>query len=118
MQRRDFLRLASAAAMAWKPAAADVEIPRIGFIQSGSRQEKQSLLDAFGENLSALGWTHSGNIAVLDRWAEDRTEALSGIVKELIGSGATILVTAGTPATLAAKRAGATIPIVLGSVRK
>jgi len=116
MQRRDFLRLASAAAMAWKPAAADVEIPRIGFIQSGSRQEKQSLLDAFGENLSALGWTHSGNIAVLDRWAEDRTEALSGIVKELIGSGATILVTAGTPATLAAKRAGATIPIVLVGV--
>jgi len=116
MQRRDLLRLASAAAMAWKPAAADVEIPRIGFIQSGSRQEKQSLLDAFGENLSALGWTHSGNIAVLDRWAEDRTEALSGIVKELIGSGATILVTAGTPATLAAKRAGATIPIVLVGV--
>src|SRR6516165_10631532 len=116
MLRRDFLRLASAAAMAWKPAAADVEIPRIGFIQSGSRQEKQSLLDAFGENLSALGWTHSGNIAVLDRWAEDRTEALSGIVKELIGSGATILVTAGTPATLAAKRAGATIPIVLVGV--
>jgi len=116
MQRRDFLRLASAAAMAWKPAAADGDIPRIGFIQSGSRQEKQSLLDAFGENLSALGWTHSGNIAVLDLWAEDRTEALSGIVKELIGSGATILVTAGTPATLAAKRAGATIPIVLVGV--
>src|SRR6516164_9682292 len=50
------------------------------------------------------------------RWAEERTEALPAIVKELIGSGATILVTAGTPATLAATRTNATIPIVLVGV--
>jgi putative tryptophan/tyrosine transport system substrate-binding protein len=53
---------------------------------------------------------------ILDRWAEERAEQLPGIVKELIASGAAILVTAGTPATLAAKRAGATIPIVLVGV--
>ena len=54
--------------------------------------------------------------AVVDRWAEERTEALPAIVKELIGSGVAVLVTAGTPATLAAKRATATIPIVLVAV--
>jgi putative ABC transport system substrate-binding protein len=53
---------------------------------------------------------------VLDRRAEERAEQLPGIVKELIGSGAVVLVTAGTPATLAAKRAGAAIPIVLVGV--
>ena len=53
---------------------------------------------------------------VLDRWAEERTEQLPAIVKELIGSGATILVTAGTSATLAAKRASATTPIILVGV--
>jgi putative tryptophan/tyrosine transport system substrate-binding protein len=71
---------------------------------------------AFRDGLSVLGWTDGSNISVLDRWAEERTEALPAIVKELIGSGVTVLVTAGTPATLAATRANATIPIVLVGV--
>ena len=116
MRRREFLRLAAATAMAAKTAAAEVKTPRIGFIQVGSRQENQSLLDAFRDGLSALGWTDGGNIAILDRWAEERTEQLPGIVKELIGSGAAVLVTAGTLATLAAKRASATMPIVMVGV--
>jgi putative ABC transport system substrate-binding protein len=116
MRRREFLLLFGSTAMAWEPAAAEVKIPRIGFVQAGSQQENQSLLDAFRNGLSALGWTDGSNIAVLDRWAADRTEALPAMVKELIGSGVSILVTAGTPATLAAKRAGTTVPIVLVGV--
>ena len=116
MRRREFLRLAAATAMAANPAAAEVKPPRIGFIQVGSRQENQSLLDAFRDGLSVLGWTEGGNIAVLDRWAEEQTDRLPGIVKELIGSGAAVLVTAGTPATLTAKRASATMPIVMVGV--
>ena len=116
MTRRGLMLLAAAAALARNPATAEVKIPRIGFIQAGSRQENQSLLDAFREKLAALGWTDGSNITVLDRWAEERTERLPAIVKELIGSGVTVLVTAGTLATLAAKRASATTPIVLVGV--
>ena len=116
MRRREFLRLAAATAMAAKPAAAEVKTPRIGFIQVGSREENQSLLDAFRGGLSALGWTDGGNIAIVDRWAEEQTDRLPGIVKELSGSGAAVLVTAGTLATLAAKRASATMPIVMVGV--
>src|SRR4029077_10233863 len=105
MKRRDFLLFAGVTAIAWKPTTS--EITRIGFIQSGSRQENQRLLDAFSENLSALGWSDGNNIAVFDRWAEERADALPAIMKELIGSGVSVLVTAGTPATLAAKRASA-----------
>jgi ABC-type uncharacterized transport system substrate-binding protein len=83
-----------------------------------SRQENHALLAAFRDGLSALGWTDGSNVSVLDRWAEERTEALPAIAKELIGSGATILVTAGTPATLAATRAAATIPIVSSRHRR
>src|SRR5467141_88174 len=114
MKRRDFLLFAGVTAIASKPATA--EITRIGFIQSGSRQENQRLLDAFGENLSALGWTDGNTIAVFDRWAEERAGSLPAIMKELIGSGVAVLVTAGTPATLAAKRASATLPIILVAV--
>jgi putative ABC transport system substrate-binding protein len=116
VRRRAFLRLAAATAMAANPASAEVKSPRIGFIQAGSQQENQSLLDAFRANLSALGWTDGSNIAVFDRWAVERAEQLAAIVKELIGSDVTVLVTAGTPATLAAKRATATLPIVFVGV--
>ena len=116
MTSRRFLLLAGTTAIAWAAVAGENKVPRIGFIQAGSRQEAQSLLDAFAESLSSLGWTEGKNIAVLDRWAEDRTEALPAIVKELIGSGVAILVTAGTAATLAARRVSTTIPIVLVGV--
>ena len=116
MRRRDLLLLAAGAAMTRNPALAESNTPRIGFVQVGLRQDNQGHLDAFRENLAALGWTDGSNIAVLDRWAEERAERLPGIVEELIRSGVAILVTAGTPATLAAKRASATIPIVLVGV--
>jgi putative tryptophan/tyrosine transport system substrate-binding protein len=116
MRRRDFLPLAAAAAMTWKPTLAEVAMPRIGFVQRGAREENQSLLDAFHDGLSALGWTDGSNITILDRWAEDRAERLPGIIKEMLGSGVIILVTAGTAATLAAKRVSGTVPIVLVGV--
>jgi putative ABC transport system substrate-binding protein len=116
MNRRELMLLAAGTAMTGNLASAEVETARIGFVQTGLRQENQSLLDAFRDHLSALGWTDGRNIAILDRWAEERTERLPGIVKELIGSGVAVLVTAGTPATLAAKRANATVSIVLVGV--
>jgi putative ABC transport system substrate-binding protein len=116
MRRRDLVWLAAAAAVFRNPALAEINPPRIGFVQVGLRQDNQGHLDAFRQNLAALGWTDGSNITVVDRWAEERAEKLPGILKELIGSGVSILVTAGTPATLAAKHATTTIPIVLVGV--
>jgi len=116
MNRRAFMLLAATAAIDRNPAAAEAKMPRIGFIQAGFRQDNQGLLDSFGQALATLGWTDSSTIAVLDRWAEERTERLPAIVKELIGSGVRVLVTAGTPATLAAKGATTTMPIVMVGV--
>ncbi len=116
MRRRELLLAATATVIARNPASAAVETPRIGFVQAGSRKESHGLLEAFRGELSALGWSNGSNIAILDRSVEDRTERLPGIVKELIGAGAGILVTAGTPTTLAAKRATTTVPIVFVGV--
>ena len=116
MRRRDLLLAAAATAVDRKRAPAAVEIPRIGFVQAGLRQDNQSLLDAFRDRLSALGWSDGDNIEILDRWAGERTERLPGIIKELIADGADMLVTVGTPVTLAVKRATATVPIVFVGV--
>jgi len=116
MKRRDLLLLPAAAAIARNPALAAVETPRIGFVEVGSRQENRSLLDAFRETLSALGWTDGSNIAIVERSAGERTEQLPGIIEKLIASGIAVLVTVGSPATLAASRASADTPIVLVGV--
>jgi putative ABC transport system substrate-binding protein len=116
MTRRGFMLLAGVAVVSGNVAAVEAKMPRVGVIQIGPQQENQSLLDTFRESLSSRGWTEGKDIVVLDQWAEDRAEALPAIVKELIDSGVTILVTAGTSATLAAKRASTTIPIVLVGV--
>ena len=84
MKRRDFLLLPGVMAMAWRQASAKVETPRIGFVHAGSRQENHTLLVAFHDGLSALGWTDGSNVRIIDRWAEERTEALPAIVKELM----------------------------------
>jgi len=116
MKRRDLLLLPAAAAIARNPALAAVETPRIGFVEVGSRQENRSLFDAFRETLSALGWTDGSNIAIVERSAGERTEQLPGIIEKLIASGIAVLVTVGSPATLAASRASADTPIVLVGV--
>ncbi len=113
MRRRELLLLPAAAAIARNPALAAVETPRIGFVEVGSRQENRSLLDAFRETLSALGWTDGSNIAIVERSAGERTEQLPGIIEKLIASGVAVLVTVGSPTTLAAARASAGTPIVV-----
>ena len=115
MRRRDFLPLA-AAAITWSPASAEIPAARIGFIHSGARQENQAFLDAFREGLALHGWVAGSNVAILDRWAEDRTERLPGIITEVMSNGVAVLVTAGTAATLAAKHRSATTPIVFVGV--
>ena len=77
MRRREFMLVAAATALSCNSALGALQIPRIGFIQAGSRQENQGLLDSFRLGLAALGWTDASNIAVLDRWTDGRTERLS-----------------------------------------
>ncbi len=116
MRRREFVLLAVGAVTAWEPVFAAADTPRIGLIGAGPRQASRNLLDAFRDGLRALGWIDGANLVILDRWAEERAERLPGIAKVLIDAGADILVTAGTPATLAAASVTTTIPIVLVGV--
>jgi ABC-type uncharacterized transport system substrate-binding protein len=116
VKRRDLLRLAAGTAIAWNPALAAATVPRVGFIGPASGVASQNSVDALRDGLRALGWTDGGNLAILERRAEEHTERLPGFARELIGSAVDVLVTAGTLATLAATSATATIPIVMVGV--
>jgi putative ABC transport system substrate-binding protein len=115
VNRRQALLLGAAAMLA-RPAAAARRIRRIGFIGPGSRKSNAELLEAFRDGLDELGWAEESGLVVVDRWAEEHTEHLAELARELIDSGAEILVTRGTAATLAARSATATLPIVFVGV--
>jgi putative tryptophan/tyrosine transport system substrate-binding protein len=114
--RRPVLLLGAAAMLLGAPALAARKIARIGFIGPGSRKSGQNVLDTFRGGLATLGWAEDGDVALLDRWGDDHAERLTEIARELIDAGVQMLVTQGTPATLASRSASATIPIVFVGV--
>ena len=115
MRRRTFISLAAGATTARVPTLAAQQNPRIGFIGFGAQQSNQHLLAALREGFHALGWSDD-SITILDRWADEHGERLGGIASELVSSGADILVTAGTLATLAATRQKTSVPIIFVGV--
>jgi putative tryptophan/tyrosine transport system substrate-binding protein len=112
VRRRDLLLIGAGTLLTSKSILGARRIPRIGFMASGSREVSVNLLDAFRRGLDELGWVHDRDLIVLDRWAAEHTDRLPNIARELIDTGAEILVTAGTPATLAVRSVSATISIV------
>ena len=55
------------------------------------------------------------NVTFEPRWALDDTDRLSKLAAELVGLKVDVIVTAATVSALAAKRATATIPIVMAT---
>ena len=118
MQRRDFLKVIAGSAVAW-PLAARAQPstkPVIGFLSSGSPMTFASRLEGFRLGLRDFGYVEGANITVEYRFAEGQYERLPELAADLVRSKVELIVTHGTPGSLAAKRATTTIPIVFVSV--
>jgi ABC-type uncharacterized transport system substrate-binding protein len=116
-RRREFITLVGTAA-AWPLAAwaqADRKMVRIGFLGTSSASLERHLVDAFRQKLRELGHVDGQNMSIEYRWAEGRDEELPRLAAELTRINPDVIVTAGTPGTLAAKEATRTIPIVFAS---
>ncbi len=87
--------------------------PRIGVLMSGSLEPHRAVLEAFRQGLRKLGYTEGQNILIEYRFSEGREERLPDLAAELVQLKVDVIVTAGIPAALAAKRVTATIPIVV-----
>lgn len=83
-------------------------VRRIGRLESGARETP----DEISDELRKLGWMEGRNLHIERRYADNRFEALQPLADELVRAKVEVIVTGGTPATLAAKRATTTIPIV------
>ena len=91
------------------------KIPRIGYLDGSTASGSAVLLEAFRQELSKLGWIEGKNIIIEYRFAEQRQERLPELAAELVRLKVDLIVTAGAPPALAAKKATTTIPIVMAT---
>ena len=85
---------------------------RIGFLNSSAPDPDGDRFQAFRRGLGETGYEVGKNVTIEYRWADGRNERLPSMAMELVRKGVDVIVTGGTPATLAAKAATSTIPIV------
>jgi putative ABC transport system substrate-binding protein len=95
-------------------AVAQPALRRIGYLDQGSASGDRVYLDALRDGLRDLGWVDGRNIFIETRFAEGATGELPRLAADLVKSRVELIATWSTPAALAAKRASATIPIVIG----
>src|SRR6202163_1419720 len=118
MRRRQFITLLSSAAAAW-PVASHAQQPRrlptIGYLGASTYSTDRDRVAALAQRLRELGWTEGRTIAVEYRWAEGRNERYAEIATEFVRLKVNVILTWGTAAVVAAKRATTVTPIVFAT---
>lgn len=88
-------------------------LPRIGYLSPGSADSHGPLFKAFREALRELGHVEGRNVVFEYRWAGGSHDKLGVFAAELVRLKPVVLMTSGTPASLALKEAAGQIPVVL-----
>src|ERR1700680_4409329 len=117
MDRRGFIR-GVAAGLFVAPLVMRAQTPktvrRIGVLSYSTRPTPAELQE-MNAPLRKLGWVEGQNLIVERRNANGRVELMKPFAEELVRLKVEIIVTNGTIATLAAKNATTSIPIVMSS---
>jgi len=117
MRRRAFIMFLGSGVVYWPLVArAQPKIPRIGFMGNSTAALEANLVGSFRDGLRELGYEVGRNIIIEYRWADGEYERFPALVAELIAAKVDVIVTAGTPAVLAVKKATTTVPIVMVAV--
>ncbi|HQR10582.1 MAG TPA: ABC transporter substrate-binding protein [Casimicrobiaceae bacterium] len=116
MNRREILAYLGAALLhavsRGAHAQVDKGVHRIGVLQSDSPVDDPALRPLF-EDLRELGWIDGHNLIVERRSARGDTKLLQQYAEEFVRMNVEVIVTTGTPPTVAARKATARIPIVM-----
>jgi putative ABC transport system substrate-binding protein len=118
--RRKFITLFGGAA-AW-PLAAHAQqgdrMRRIGVLTPANENDlvAKTYVSAFVQALANLGWTDGRNVRVDLRWGGADINRIRALARELVGLEPDIILTSGTPPTVAVQRETRTIPIVFANV--
>ena len=91
------------------------KIPRIGLLSGQRPSPMPPVIEAFRQGLRELGYVEGKNLLIEYRWAEGKDDRYAPLAAELVSLGVDVIVTQGTVATIAAKQATSTIPIIVGA---
>src|SRR6476620_2852195 len=119
MQRREFITLLSGIVAAWPLAARaqqPAKIPRIGFLGNSTATMEANLIGPLRDGLRELGYEEGRNVIIEFRWADGKYDQFPALVAELLAAKVDVIITAGTPATLAIKKVTSTVPLVFIAV--
>jgi putative ABC transport system substrate-binding protein len=122
MKRREFITLlgsAAAPSILWPLAARAQQAGRtvrVGMLETVSAALKPDDLAAFRQGLRALGYVEGQNLRIEYRSADGRPERFPALVQELLGLDVDVITTRGTPATIAARNATSTVPIIMAAI--
>lgn len=121
MRRRKFILLfgtvASALAFVWPLRARAQQIgkvPRIGFLSASSLSAAST--GAFRQGLRELGYVEGKSIVIEYRFADGEFHRLPALAMELVQLKVDVIVASVTQASLAARDATKTIPVVVAAV--
>jgi putative ABC transport system substrate-binding protein len=120
MRRREFIAGIGSAA-AWPLAVRAQQgdrVRRVGVLMSGDENDpvQKTRLPAFTQALADLGWTNGRNVRMDVRWGGGDTNRIRALAQELVGLQPDIILTQGTPETVALQRETRTIAIVFVNV--
>jgi putative ABC transport system substrate-binding protein len=115
VKRRTFIAaLGGAAAWPVVARAQQATMPVIGFLSPGSPEADTARMNAVQRGLAEVGYVVGENVAIEYRGAQNQYDHLPALAADLASRQVTVIAAAAIQATLAAKAATNTIPIVFG----
>jgi putative ABC transport system substrate-binding protein len=117
MKRREILGLGVCALLVPNALRAQkAAAPTVGVLLGGAPESHAALYDAFRRGMREAGWREGENVRLEVRWARGKNDAMLPLADELVGLVPAVIVTASTPALVAAvKAAQGRIHIVMAS---
>jgi putative tryptophan/tyrosine transport system substrate-binding protein len=120
MQRRNFIALLGGATLSKLAGPLPLNAQQsarsvIGFLSSTSKDGAAPYIAGLGRGLAEVGYADGRNLEIEFRWADDQIDRLPGLAADLVQQKVSVIVASAIRASLAAKAATSTIPVVFAT---